>query len=91
MADPVPTPVPRTIFPGQICDCLELSDGVRTQRPGAAIQISATGAGTVTLELWNGGNEIIVNVAVGDSIYPYQVVKATAGTAVISKYYNLYQ
>lgn len=79
----------RTWWLGQICDALLLSDGVVTQRPGAAIQISATVAGTVTLTLLNGVT-IVVNPQVGDNLYPYQVVMATAGTATVSAYYNLF-
>lgn len=75
-------------YPGQIWDAVALSDGVATQRPGAAIQISASVAGTVTLTLAS-GHTIVVNVAVGDSIYPYQVTKATAVTATAT-YYNLF-
>lgn len=36
------------------------------------------------------GAAIVVNVTAGDSIYPFQVVKATVGTATISAYYNLF-
>lgn len=84
----LPNRVPRTVWNGQIVDAVPLSSGVATQQPGAAIQITASVAGEVTLELYS-GNEIIVTVAVGDNIYPYQVVKATVGTATITRYYNL--
>lgn len=84
-----PNTVPQTAFPGQIRGCLLLADGAQVQRPGAAIQISATVAGTVNLVFWD-GTEIVVNVQVGDSLYPYQVLKATAGTATISAFYNLF-
>ena len=79
----------RSWWLGQICDALALTENTLTQQPGAAIQISASGAGTVTLTL-NSGNTIVVNVAVGDNIYPYQVIKATVGTATITAYYNLF-
>lgn len=79
----------RSWWLGQICDALQLTENTATQQPGAAIQISASGAGTVTLTL-NSGNTIVVNVAVGDNIYPYQVIKATVGTATITSYYNLF-
>lgn len=85
----VDNPTPRTNWPGQICDCLQLSNDTLTQQPGAAIQITASVAGTVTLLLWH-GRTIVVNPQVGDNIYPYQVVKATSGTATISAYYNLF-
>ena len=74
---------------GQVWDSEQLSDGVTTQRPGAAIQISASVAGTVTLTLLS-GSTIVVNVGVGDSIYPYQVTQAKAGTATVTAYYNLF-
>ena len=74
---------------GQICDAAPLVDGVTTQRPGAAVMISASVAGTVTLTLLDGAT-IVVNPTVGDSIYPFQVVQATAGTAVVSAVYNLF-
>lgn len=78
----------RSWWAGQICDCVKLTENTTTQQPGAAIQISATGAGTVILTLLSGAT-ITVNVQVGDSIYPYQVTKATAGTATGLTYYNL--
>lgn len=65
-----------------------LTEDTSTTAPGKAIQISATVAGTVTLTLFD-GSLIIVNVVVGDNIYPYSVSKATVGTATISNYYNL--
>lgn len=77
------------LTPGQVWDCELLTDSVPAKRVGAAIQISATGAGTVTLTLAS-GNTIVVNVNAGDSIYPYQVQMAAAGTATVSAYYNLY-
>lgn len=79
----------RSWWLGQICDAVLLLDGVATQRPGAAIQITASVAGTVTLTL-NTGSTIVVNPLVGDNLYPYQVVKAAAGTATITAYYNLF-
>lgn len=85
----LPNVIPQTAFPGQVRDALLLTDGVQVQRPGAAIQITASVAGEVTLKLW-GENDIIVTVSVGDSIYPYQVVMATSLTATITRYYNLF-
>lgn len=79
----------RSWWPGQICDALQLTENTPTQRPGAAIQITASVAGTVTLTLVSGAT-IVVNPNVGDSIYPYQVIKATVGSATISAYYNLF-
>lgn len=79
----------RSWWLGQICDAVQLSEDTITQRPGAAIQITATVAGSVTLTL-NTGSTIVVNPQVGDNIYPYQVTKATVGTATITAYYNLF-
>lgn len=81
--------IPRTQWPGQISDCLLLTSDTTTQRPGAAIQITVSGVGTVTLTLW-GGHTIVVNPQVGDSIYPYQVTKYTTGTAQGVVCYNLF-
>lgn len=78
----------RSWWLGQIMDAVALTEATETQRPGAAIQISASGAGTVTLTLLSGAT-IVVNPQVGDNLYPYQVVKATVGTATIDAYYNL--
>lgn len=77
------------LYPGQIWDCEEIEDDTETSRPGAALQITASVAGTVTLTLGSGA-EIIVTVAVGDTIVPYQVTKAAQGTATVQKYYNLF-
>lgn len=79
----------RTWWPGQIAGALLLTENTVTQRPGAAIQITASVAGSVTLTL-NDGTTIVVNPQVGDNIYPYQVLKATVGTATITAYYNLF-
>lgn len=85
-----PNPNARSWFAGQICDAERLTENVQAQRPGAAIQITASTAGTVTLTL-NSGNTIVVTLSVGDNIYPYQVLRATVGTAVVTAYYNLFQ
>lgn len=79
----------RSWWLGQICDAVELTDGVETQRPGAAIQITVAGAGTVILTLLSGA-EIPVSLQVGDTLYPYQVIKATADTATGAVYFNLF-
>lgn len=79
----------RTWWPGQICGAAQLTENTRTQRPGAAIQITASVAGSVTLTL-NDDTTIVVNPQIGDNIYPYQVLKATVGTATITAYYNLF-
>jgi hypothetical protein len=79
----------RSWYLGQVCDAALLANGVPTQRPGAAIQITASVAGTVILTLVSGAT-IVVNPPVGDSIYPYQVVMAAAGTATVTAYYNLF-
>ena len=79
----------RTWWAGQIADVEQLTEDTPTQRPGAAIQITASVGGTVTLTLLS-GNTIIVNQQVGDNLYPYQVLRATVGTATISAYYNLF-
>lgn len=55
---------------------------------GTAIQITATGAGTVTLTLLD-GSTIVVSVPAGSTIYPYQVTKATTGSATATAFYNL--
>ena len=81
---------PRTVWQGQISGCLLLSNATPTQRPGAAIQITVTSSGTITLTLWS-GDTIVVNPQVGDSIYPYQVVRYDTGTADGVVCYNLYQ
>lgn len=78
----------RTWWQGQVCDAVLLSNGVPTQRPGAAIMISASGAGTVTLTL-QAGSTIVVNPAVGDSIFPFQVTQYRVGTATVTAAYNL--
>ena len=89
MSGSVP-PTPRTVAPGQICDCFLMSNATPTQRPGSAIQITVTTSGTITLTLWS-GNTIVVNPQVGDSIYPYEVTMYTTGTAQGVVCYNLYQ
>lgn len=80
---------PLNQWAGQVQDCLLLNEGEVTQRPGAAVQISATGSGSVDLTLVSGA-EIVVNVAAGDSIYPYEIVKYVEGSATLSAVYNLY-
>lgn len=79
----------RSWWLGQICDAVALSDDIDVQRPGAAIQITASVAGTVTLILLSGVS-VVVNPQVGDNLYPYQVIRATAGTATVTAYYNLF-
>lgn len=79
----------RSWWLGQIMDAQLLTEATDTQRPGAAIQITASVAGTVTLTLLS-GNTIVVNPQVGDNLYPYQVTRATVGTATVSAYYNLF-
>lgn len=56
--------------------------------PGRAIQIRASGAGTVTL-LLAGGTSVVVDVVIGTNIFPYAVTTATVGTATITSYTNL--
>ncbi len=56
--------------------------------PAFAIQITASVSGTVTLTLV-GGSTIIVTPSVGDNIYPYAVIRAAAGTATVTRMYNL--
>lgn len=85
----VDIPTPRSLWPGSTCDAALMANAVETQRPGAAIQITVTGTGTVTLVLWSGAT-IVVNPQVGDSIYPYQVKKYTAGTATGVVCYSLF-
>jgi hypothetical protein len=83
-------PITENAFsPGQVWDATLLTEATAVSRPGAAIQITASVSGTVTLTLAS-GNTIIVTPAIGDNIYPYQVTKATVGTATITRYYNLY-
>lgn len=55
---------------------------------GIGIQITASGAGTVTLTLLD-GSTIPVTVPTGVTVLPYMVTKATVGTATITSYYNL--
>lgn len=62
----------------------EDTDGV----PLRAIQIRASGAGTVTL-LLAGGTALDVDVPEGTSIFPYSVQRATVGSATIVSYTNL--
>jgi hypothetical protein len=78
-----------SLFPGQIWDALSLTDNV-TARAGAAIQITSSNSGSVTLTLWSGAT-IVVTVSPGDSIYPYQCTKFHAGTAAVVSAYNLFQ
>lgn len=80
----------KSIFPGQYWDAVALTENTATTRPGAAIQIVASVAGTVTLVLWS-GNSIVVSVPSGTTILPYEVTKATVGTATVTSYYNLFQ
>lgn len=80
---------PRSLYPGQVWDALAMVENTASARVGSAIQITASVAGTVTL-LLQSGNPIIVTVPVGDSIYPYQVTKATVGTATVTRYYQLF-
>ncbi len=80
----------KSIFPGQYWDAALLTENTATSRPGAAIQIVASVTGTVTLVLWS-GNSIVVTVPVGVTVLPYEVTKATVGTATITSYYNLFQ
>ena len=80
----------KSLWRGTIYDAQLLTNNVETTRVGAAIQISASGAGTVLLKLQS-GFVITVNVAVGDSIYPYQVRSCTSGTAVVTAAYKLYE
>lgn len=82
-------PTPRSVAPGQICDAVLLANGVDTQQPGAAIQVTVTGTGTVILTLWS-GFQLTINPQVGDSIYPYQVKRYTVGTASGVTCYNLF-
>ncbi len=65
-----------------------MTSGTAITTPGRAIQISVTGAGTVTLTLTN-GSTVVVNPVVGDNIYPYSVKMATDGTATGATYTNL--
>ena len=79
----------KTLFAGSYWDAAQLTEAT-TGRCGAAIQIIASAAGTVTLELWS-GNSIVVDVVVGMNLFEYSVVKATVGTATITSYYNLFK
>lgn len=79
----------KSLFPGQVWDALALTDNVAA-RAGAAIQLTSSNSGTVTLTLWSGAT-LVVTVSPGDSIYPYQCTKYHAGTAVITAAYNLFQ
>lgn len=86
----VPIQTPQNPWPGQIRDALALNDGVVTQRPGSRIQISASVTATaVTLTLYS-GNTIVVNPAVGDNIYPYEVIKAVVTSGTVTGMYNLF-
>ena len=71
-------------------DAALLTENTATSRPGAAIQIVASVTGTVTLVLWS-GNSIVVTVPVGVTVLPYEVIKATEGSATVTSYYNLFQ
>lgn len=79
----------RSWWHGQVCGAVPLADNVVTQQPGAAILITTSVTGTVTLTLAGDGSTIVVNPPVGDAIYPFQVTKAVAGTATVTAYYNL--
>lgn len=79
----------RTLFPGQIWRSVELTDSTSAQC-GASIMITASVAGTVVLTLWSGAS-VTVTVAVGDSIYPFECTMFAAGTATVTRAYNLFQ
>lgn len=54
---------------------------------GFFIRVSVAGTVTLTLE---GGTTIIIEPPAGvDSIYPFAVTKAVAGTATVTRMYNL--
>lgn len=89
MSGALPASGQRSWWHGQVCAAVPLANNVPTQQPGAAILITASVAGTVTLTLAGDGSTIVVNPSVGDSIYPFQVTKAVAGTATVTAYYNL--
>lgn len=88
MSDTFPASGQRSWWQGQVADAVLLSNGVPTQRPGAAILITASVAGTVTLTL-TAGSTIVVNPVIGDSIFPFQVTQYSAGTATVTAAYNL--
>ncbi len=74
--------------PDPIESAVALTENTAVGMPGRAIMITASTAGTVTLTLQD-GSIIVVNPVVGDNIYPFAVIKATVGTAVVTGYYNL--
>lgn len=76
-------------WPGQYQGAFPLSENTAVLTgAGSGIMITASVAGTVTLTLLD-GSTVVVSVPVGSTIYPFQVIKATVGTATITSYYNL--
>lgn len=74
--------------PDPIQSAVALTENTAVATPGRAIMITVSTLGTVTLTLQD-GSIIVVNPVVGDNIYPFAVIKATVGTAVVTGYYNL--
>ncbi len=74
--------------PDPIESAVALTENTAVGAPGRAIMITASTAGTVTLTFAD-GSIIVVNPVIGDNIYPFAIVKATVGTAVVTNYYNL--
>ncbi len=75
--------------PGAVWKSAALSDSAAAV-PGHAVFITTTLAGTATVTLMDKTSTIIVNLALGDNIYPFAAYKVAAGTATISNMYNLY-
>ncbi len=76
--------------PGAVWKAAELTDNTPTTNPGHALMISASGAGAVTVTLMDNVSTVIVNVAVGDNIYPFSATNVHTGSATITKIYNLF-
>ena len=79
-----------SLFAGQIWGAEALTGGANAACVGASILITASGAGTVVILLGD-GSSVTVTVPTGDTLLPFQAQKYTAGTATVTRAYNLFQ
>ena len=59
-----------------------------TQAPGRSVLLNASTAGDVSVVMLD-GSTLLLELVLGDNIYPFAITKATTVTAVIRRYYNL--
>lgn len=74
--------------PDAIRSAAAVADNTVMTLIGYGFFITASVTGTVTLTL-DSGDTIIITPAVGDNIYPFAVSKMVAGTAVVTRAYNI--